>query len=182
MKTLYIIRHCRAEGQEPEAQLTPEGRLDAEELSDKLSTALGGEKAKIVSSPYERAMGTIEPFASRNGFPVEGDHRLVERKSMLPLPANWLEVVMATIDDPDRDVDGWESARCAMARGREAVEDALRNSDTVVIATHGNMTVLLLKSFCPTLVDGSWRETLRAPDVFRVEVGEDGETTLSHLL
>ena len=49
MKHIYWVRHCKAEGQPPEAPLTEEGKKQAEDLVDFLCNC-GIER--IVSSPF----------------------------------------------------------------------------------------------------------------------------------
>ncbi|CAM3148907.1 histidine phosphatase family protein [Paenibacillus sediminis] len=59
MKTLYLIRHCKAKGQEPDADLTLEGELQAEALSNFL---IDKPIDLIISSPFLRAIHSIKPF------------------------------------------------------------------------------------------------------------------------
>src|SRR2546421_6220368 len=73
---LYIVRHCQASGQEPEAPLTQQGQAQATELVRFLSNK-GIER--IVSSPYKRAIQSIAPLAQSLQLEVETDTRLVER-------------------------------------------------------------------------------------------------------
>ena len=66
-KAIYIIRHCEAEGQAPEAPLTAKGKAQAKELSVFLS---GKKVDRIVSSPFLRAVQTIEPFAEDKNLQI----------------------------------------------------------------------------------------------------------------
>jgi 2,3-bisphosphoglycerate-dependent phosphoglycerate mutase len=75
-KTLYIVRHCKAAGQQPEATLTVDGHVQAEQLAEKLA-ALPIER--IISSPFVRAKQSIAPLAERLGLPIVTDTRLAER-------------------------------------------------------------------------------------------------------
>jgi 2,3-bisphosphoglycerate-dependent phosphoglycerate mutase len=53
LKNIYLIRHCEASGQEPEAKLTNEGIKQAQ----KLCSLLKDEEIKYIqSSPFERAL------------------------------------------------------------------------------------------------------------------------------
>jgi broad specificity phosphatase PhoE len=54
------IRHCSTSGQEPEAPLTDAGHHQARELTQLL---MGFGIMRIVSSPYRRAVQSVEPFA-----------------------------------------------------------------------------------------------------------------------
>ncbi|MFN6461760.1 MAG: histidine phosphatase family protein [Nostoc sp. DedVER02] len=76
LKTLYIVRHCQAVGQEPNAPLTSEGNLQAMALAD-LLFGLGIER--VISSPFMRAYQSIAPLAERLSLSIETDNRLIER-------------------------------------------------------------------------------------------------------
>jgi broad specificity phosphatase PhoE len=75
-QTLYIVRHCKATGQQPEAPLTPAGLADAALLADQLAAL---PLDRIISSPFLRARQTIVPLAERLGLPIASDARLAER-------------------------------------------------------------------------------------------------------
>jgi 2,3-bisphosphoglycerate-dependent phosphoglycerate mutase len=79
--TVYLLRHAESERdpaqKEPEWPLSTQGRQQAQELFDRLST-LGIDA--IYSSPYLRAVATVEPFAAESGFSIQIDHDLRERK------------------------------------------------------------------------------------------------------
>ena len=60
--TLYLIRHCQADGQERNAPLTKLGKQQAIELANLLEQE---QIERIVSSPYIRAYESIVPLAKR---------------------------------------------------------------------------------------------------------------------
>ena len=170
-KTLYVVRHGQAIGQEPDAPLVAEGRLRAELLADLLEDR-GIDR--IVSSPYTRAVDTIGPLARRLGLPVETDDRLVERMlSGSPL-RDWEERLRAAFADPDLRLPGGESGRAAQARVRAAVEAVLRSpARTPLLVSHGNLITLLLQHFDPGFGFDAWQR-LTYPDVFMLTLGEEG--------
>lgn len=75
-KTIYIVRHCSAEGQAPHAELTAEGILQAAQLAEYFD---GIEVDRIITSPFSRARQTGWPLAERKNLHVEVDSRLGER-------------------------------------------------------------------------------------------------------
>src|SRR5690348_8352577 len=104
---LYLIRHCQTTGQEPDAVLTVEGGQQAEKLCEFLSEA---PIARIVSSPFVRAVQSITPLAHRLGVPIEMDPRLQERVlSDHPL-ANWREQLRQSFEHLDLRLPGGESS------------------------------------------------------------------------
>lgn len=169
MPTIYLVRHCRATGQEPGALLTPEGEAQAERLADFLAT-LGVER--ITSSPFARALASVEPLARRTGLVVETDDRLAERVLCGEPRPDWREQLRTSFDELDLCLPGGESSRAAMTRGRAAVDHAARpGASTVVVVTHGNLLALVLRSFDGQAGFEEWA-ALGNPDVFRVDMGE----------
>jgi 2,3-bisphosphoglycerate-dependent phosphoglycerate mutase len=167
---IYLIRHCAAEGQEPDAPLTAVGREQAEMLADALATVGIG---RIVSSPFRRAQDSIAPLAQRLGLAVETDDRLAERVLGSGF-GDWRVALRATFDEPDLCYEGGESCNVATARGVAALGDAINHrGQTVALVTHGNLLTLILRHFDPS-VGYAECERLTNPDVFRVSMSDGG--------
>lgn len=165
---LYLVRHCRATGQAPDAPLTPEGIVQAGLLADLLAP-LGIEQ--ILSSPFVRACDSIAPLAARIGIPIETDDRLVERTlTTEPLP-DWRIHLARSFDDDTYCMAGGESSRVATARAVAAL-DAVRHhpAPATAIVTHGNLLALLLRHCDGREGFAAW-EALTNPDCYRVTLG-----------
>lgn len=174
MTTLYLVRHCRAEGQAPDATLTAEGEAQAVALAELLAPEGIG---RIVSSPYRRALASIEPLAARLGLSIETDDRLVERVLSGEPTADWRDRLRSSFGDPALWLPGGESGAAALARGRAALERACRpGAERVAVVTHGNMLALLLADLDGRDGFSAW-EQLSNPDVFRVELGAPTRVT-----
>ncbi len=113
-KTLYIVRHCQAVGQEANAPLTSEGNLQAIALANLL---FGFGIERVISSPFIRAYQSIAPLAERLGLSIEIDNRLTERVLCATLLDDWRERLAESFTNLDLYLDGGESSRGAMARG-----------------------------------------------------------------
>jgi 2,3-bisphosphoglycerate-dependent phosphoglycerate mutase len=164
--TLYLIRHCTAEGQEPDAPLTADGRRQAVALADVL---IGAGIDRIICSPFRRAQDSIAPLAQRFGLTVAIDDRLAERVLGSGF-ADWREALRATFDDFDLCYEGGESCNVAKARGVAVIQEAVDGFEgTTAVVTHGNLLTLLLKHFDPNVGYAVW-DGLTNPDVFRVAV------------
>jgi 2,3-bisphosphoglycerate-dependent phosphoglycerate mutase len=175
-KILYIIRHCQAEGQEPTAELTAIGRQQAEILANFLQSA---HIERILSSPFTRAVQSIEPLAQRLGIEIEVDARLIERVlSSEPLP-NWREGLQATFSNPDLYFYGGESSRTATERALAVVQELADDHRTTAFVSHGNLSTLLLKAFNHRIGFETW-ERMTNPDVFRVVISE-AKTYVEHI-
>lgn len=165
MKTLYIVRHCKAEGQEANSPLTPEGVAQSHCLADLLANA---DIERIISSPYTRATQSITPLSQRLNLAVELDTRLVERVLCSDSRPDWQEHLAASFSDLDLCLEGGESSREAMQRAVAVVTDIQRHaSQNTLLVTHGNLMTLLLKHFDDSIGFAQWH-ALSNPDVYRV--------------
>lgn len=87
LKRIYLIRHCKATGQEPSAELTMEGQEQAEHLANLL---INLPIEYIISSPYVRAVSSIRPLAQALRMEIHTEDSLCERVlSTNDLP-NWM--------------------------------------------------------------------------------------------
>ncbi|QTD39737.1 histidine phosphatase family protein [Sporosarcina sp. Te-1] len=165
-KTVYLVRHCQATGQEPQAELTEKGKEQAKELMRFLEKR---NIKHIISSPFTRAIQSIQPTAERLGLQVEIDSRLAEEKLVSKNLKDWLERLEESIRDIDLKMAGGESSREVANRGMEVLETA---TDGTVLATHRNTMGLLLMKIDGMQGIKEWA-SLSHPDVYEVKVRKD---------
>jgi 2,3-bisphosphoglycerate-dependent phosphoglycerate mutase len=170
-KVLYLVRHCEAAGQQPEAGLTAVGMAQAERLARVLAAH---PIERLVSSPFARARQSLEPLARLLGLPVDLDERLRERVLGDQPRADWLACLHETFADPDRRFGAGETTREATARAVAALADLESDDrDHVVVVSHGNLTTLLLRSFDDSVGVSTWQR-MTNPDVFRIRGSPTG--------
>lgn len=167
MKSIYVIRHCEAEGQARHARLTERGFIQAEKLVDVLSLI---PIERIISSPFLRAIQTIEPLAKHKKIEIEQDERLAERiLSENPL-SNWLDVYKETYHNIDLKFPGGESTREATERVLDLLNDMRQAPEEhIVLVSHGNLISLLLCSLFPDMDGYEIWENLRNPDIIQLQ-------------
>ncbi|PZD97305.1 histidine phosphatase family protein [Paenibacillus sambharensis] len=172
MKEIYLIRHCKAAGQEPEAVLTGEGVQQAEQLA----AFFGGLPIDyIVSSPFTRAIATIKPLANIRQLEIHLDERLAERVLSSENLADWMEQLEATYEDLDKRLPGGETSREAMQRGVSVVEEV--NSMPIqraLLVTHGNLMSLMLHRYMEHFGFKDWL-ALSNPDIYKLTVHEESD-------
>lgn len=167
MKNVYIVRHCKAEGQSADANLTNSGFQQANKLAEFLS---GRNIDCIVSSPYERAYRTISPLANKLGLEIFLDERLTERVLSDKNHPQWREMLRRTYDDLDLCYEGGESSNTAMSRVVSVVMEVLNSENkNAVIVSHGNLISLLLKHFDDRIGFKEW-EVLSNPDIYHISL------------
>jgi 2,3-bisphosphoglycerate-dependent phosphoglycerate mutase len=170
-KVLYVVRHCKASGQDQDANLTHEGIEQSKELAAFL---IEYPVQRIISSPYVRAIETINPYAEKKGLVIEQDERLGERvlSSDNNIP-NWLERVAETFQDFSLTLEGGESSADATKRVESLIDDVRNmNEEHIVLVSHGNLTALLLKIFDEKYGFEEWK-SMSNPDVFMIQITEE---------
>ncbi|UYP07276.1 histidine phosphatase family protein [Priestia megaterium] len=180
MKTFILVRHCKAEGQEEGAILTEEGKKEAINLITYLNK-VNCKITKIISSPYERAVKTIEPYAKEVGLSIQIDNRLSERRLSNKSITNWLELLKQTFDDIDLVIEGGESTREATERAINLIREEIEYSkeQNTLLVTHGNLMSLILRYFDESFGFNEWAN-LTNPDVYRVDI-EDNQINIKRL-
>ncbi|WP_411349822.1 histidine phosphatase family protein [Paenibacillus sp. WLX2291] len=167
MQELYIIRHCQAEGQEPNAPLTILGQEQADRLAAQFDTI---PLDVIISSPYLRAIQTIQPLAEKKKLVIHQDERLIERVLCGTSEPNWRDMLQHTYNDMELCYAGGESSRQATERVLGVIEQ-WKNSDhtCAAIISHGNLISLLLRAYDGRTRFREW-ERLTNPDVYRLSL------------
>ena len=163
--SVYLVRHCSAEGQEPEAALTEMGN----EQSLRLSAFLAGlGVARIVSSPFRRAVDSARPLAETLGLEIEVDPRLAERQLGLVENGDWRAALRESFDDHNLCLPEGESSLSAQARGVAVLHDVLQETRLpTAIFSHGNLLALIANSLDSSIGFDFWRQ-LTNPDVLEV--------------
>ncbi len=167
-KTIYIVRHCSADGQSPHADLTAEGIVQAEKLAEFFSEL---EADRIISSPFVRARRTAEAIADEKKIHIEEDSRLAERTLSSHAFEDWLLKLEDTFLDDHLKYEGGESSHEAMERVCNVV-DELPDGSKVILVTHGNLMTLLLRCYDERIGFQEW-QALTNPDVYRVQLTDD---------
>ncbi|PAD89177.1 histidine phosphatase family protein [Niallia circulans] len=163
MKKVYIIRHCEAEGQLSEAHLTDKGFKQAIEISNFFAEI---NIDRIISSPYKRAIQSIQPLATRLNLEIEINRKLTERVLSTESLSDWLDKLKATFEDFELKFEGGESSQEAMNRIVNIVEDVFNSeSENTLIVTHGNLMSLLLNFYNKNFGFEDW-QNLSYPDIY----------------
>lgn len=169
MKTIYLVRHCSATGQAPNAELTSTGLQQAQDL-----VSFFNKKSieHIISSPFLRAQQSIIPTALCKQLEIQTDSRLAERiLSDTDLP-DWMIHLEQTFTDLDLKLPGGESSREATYRAVEVIMEVPNHS---ILVTHGNLMSLMLKHFDDSYGFQEWK-SLSNPDVYMLTIDESVST------
>ena len=177
--TYYFIRHAHSNYTPDEINrpLSDKGRESLAQLdflADKPITA-------IYSSPYQRAIQTVEPLAQSLKLAIQSDERLIERKlsSQAIADRDFEQRLMQLWSRPTFSLVGGESNQQAQQRALtflHELESKHRNEE-IIISSHGNLICILLSAFDPSIDYNFWCG-LSMPDVLVL----DKDERITHLL
>lgn len=165
-KTIYLLRHCEATGQEPDAELTEKGEEQAEEVARFFENQ---PIEHIISSPFKRAIQSIDPAANKLSLQMKLDDRLMERRLVSQTMTGWLKRFAESIEEKELKMATRESSRDVATGLFEVLESA---PDGTVISTHGNMIRLVLKQIDGLYGFKEWIK-LSHPDIYKLTVEKE---------
>lgn len=168
MTNLYFVRHAHSiyTPDELNRPLSAKGLTDAQAVTSILKT----EKINVViSSPYKRAVQTVEGIANSVHTNVEIIEGFKERV-LSALPVNdFTHAITKVWEDYNFSWKGGESNIVAQKRGVEATYNLLQKykDKNVVIGTHGNIMVLIMNFFDSQYNFHFWKN-LDMPDIYKL--------------
>jgi 2,3-bisphosphoglycerate-dependent phosphoglycerate mutase len=156
------------EERDDDRPLSDAGRQAAQELADELEPYV---ITGVYSSPYRRAVETVEPTAERRGLRVIVLDDLRERRLTAAPREDWLDHLHAGWADLDYALDGLESSRDAQLRGTRVL-DLLRvrhpDGGRLLLGSHGNLISLVLHALEPA-VDAAFHLAMPMPAIYHLE-------------
>jgi 2,3-bisphosphoglycerate-dependent phosphoglycerate mutase len=163
-KKFFLLRHCKATGQNPKAPLSPEGLRQSELIVPRLCTLkIDG----IISSSYERAVQTISPFSATADLSMSIDDRLCERILTTQDMPDWKQNLEATFYQPALKFAGGESSEEARRRIVDCVDIWSGKYESPVFVSHGNIIIIYLQSLDASIGFQHWSE-MASPELIEV--------------
>lgn len=165
---LYLVRHAHSffTPDELGRPLSERGIRDASHVTQLLKNE---GIHHVISSPYKRAIQTVEGIAKYIDNEIEIVDAFKERV-LSEKPVNDFENAIQKVwEDIDFHWEGGESNRIAQNRGVKATLNVLEKykGKNIIIGTHGNLMVLILNYFDPSYGFNFWKE-LSMPDIYRL--------------
>ena len=167
---VLLVRHAEATGplEDDTRGLSDAGRVAAAELADELEPY---HLSAIYSSPYTRAIQTVEPIARRRGLRILELVDMRERRLASGVVEDWRAELARSYDDPDYAPSGGETGREAQRRAM-ATLDLLRvrhpDGGRVLVASHGNLISLILRALEPD-VGFDFHQAMPNPAIYHLE-------------
>ncbi|MFS0787699.1 histidine phosphatase family protein [Shouchella sp. 1P09AA] len=173
MHTIYLVRHAHSlyTPDEQGRPLSTKGMNDALEISKHFQSI---HVDRFISSPYQRAIQTIEPTAKVKNKSITLEEGFKERKLAKESVVDFEAAIQAVWKDETFAHDGGESNENARTRGINSLWRALdqdKQTETIVISTHGNLLALLLNHFNKRYNYAFWQQ-LDMPDIYQLTLKE----------
>ncbi|QCR31182.1 histidine phosphatase family protein [Lysinibacillus sp. SGAir0095] len=168
LTNLYFVRHAHSiyTPDELRRPLSEKGCIDAE----KIRQALENENIDIViSSPYKRAIQTVEGIANVINMEVILEEDFKERTLSIEPVEDFNLAITKVWENATFSWPGGESNIMAQKRGIRAMDKLLNTyaGKNVAIGTHGNIMVLIMNYFDKKYNLSFW-ENLDMPDIYKL--------------
>ncbi|NGM83828.1 histidine phosphatase family protein [Paenibacillus sp. 7124] len=168
MTNLYFVRHAHSiySADELNRPLSERGKADAGKVTELLKNEC---ISVLISSPYKRAIQTIEGLADIIGVDIAIEEDFRERL-LAENPVDDFEHAVAKVwEDDSFSWEGGESNMVAQKRGVRALEDVLERYEgkNIAIGTHGNIMVLMMNYFDKRFDYTFWKQ-LDMPDIYKL--------------
>lgn len=170
---IYLVRHAHST-YTPE-ELSRPLSIKGFEAAKKVTALLLEESINYtISSPYKRAIQTVEGLAKTLNLDIEIEEAFRERKLSEKPVEDFENSVIRVWQDFNFTFEGGESGLEAQLRGVKAILKILRehSGKNIVVGTHGNIMVLIMNYFNNSYDYDFWT-TLEMPDIYKLSF--DGE-------
>lgn len=175
--TIYMVRHAESpytEGNERTRGLTLKGKLKAEDIT----RILKDEGINVlISSPYARAVLTLEGLAEELGQEIKIFEDLRERHFSGeddPIPEEkFMSEMKRMFDDFDYAYPGGESNRACQQRSVVVLRNILEENKgkKIAVGTHGNVMTLMMNHFDATYGFDFLNKTVK-PDIYKMHFND----------
>ena len=160
------------DGIDSERKLDEDGLVQATSLKKKLDIILGDEKLKIkiFSSPFTRALQTINPFLIENDINLNISQDLREIKIGKSDELTKHEIIKKMWEDQNFSVANGESQNDYISSIKPGINEILNDFFTgehsLILVTHGNSIGILFNDFFSVKFSyESWKE-ISMPDLY----------------
>lgn len=168
MTNLYLVRHAHSvyTPDELTRPLSEQGLNDAKMITEALMEM---NIDAVISSPYKRAMQTVEGIAAYINEAIVMMDDFKERLLSDRPVEDFQAAIEKVWEDSSFAWEGGESNAIAQKRGLEAAMQVLKQfpNQNIVIGTHGNLLALILNALDKSYGFDFWKQ-LDMPDIYKL--------------
>jgi len=170
---IYFIRHAEVKYTPDDfiRPLTEKGQEDASKLVRVFKDI---NITKVISSPYKRAVSTVEPIAKEKYLDIETIDDFKERKVSNVYIEDFFSFSKRQWEDFNYCLYNGETLRITQDRGIKALYQVLRKykGENIIIGTHGTILGVILNYFDEKYNYDFWLK-MKMPDAFRVTFNDE---------
>ena len=177
-KNLYLIRHGKAamDGSDRERVLDSDGIIQATSLCKKIKTQFKDQKIRIISSPFKRAMQTIEKLSQDMAADIEKSQSLEEINIGKDQNLSKHQIIEKMWGDKNFKVQNGSSqsehVNKIKAELNQILDDFYKNDYNLILISHGNSIGIILKYFLNTdFTFNDWKK-ISMPDMYCLRFDE----------
>jgi 2,3-bisphosphoglycerate-dependent phosphoglycerate mutase len=178
---IYFVRHADSSytPEELNRPLSEKGIKDAKKVTELLSHE---NITKVISSPYKRAIQTVEGTANHFGLSISIDDGFRERKLAEGSIINFDEVILKYWENFDFSLPEGETGYFAQDRGVQSLKNVLCTycGENIAIGTHGNIMVLIMNYYDKEYNYDFWQR-LNMPDIYKLSFENEVLIDVKHI-
>ena len=180
-KKIYLIRHGKAsmEGSDRERNLDEDGKIQAISLCKKIKKEFHDKKIKIFSSPFARAVQTVENLSQDMNVQIEQIVSLEEIKMGKDSQLTKHQIIEKMWEDKNfKTEDGVsqsEHVNNIKVELDKIFNDFYNNEYDLILVSHGNSIGIILKYFFNIqFVFEDWKK-ISMPDMYFLEFDKENK-------
>ncbi len=182
-KKLYLIRHGKAsmEGADRERALDEDGIIQATSLCNKIRNQFKDKRLRLISSPFRRAVQTIEKLSEDFQADIEKNSSLEEIKIGKDENITKHQIIEKMWSDENFKVSNGSSqlehVNQIKSELNKILKDFYENEYNLILVSHGNSIGIILKYFLNQKFTFDDWKNISMPDMYSVSFDENNKVT-----
>jgi 2,3-bisphosphoglycerate-dependent phosphoglycerate mutase len=180
-KKLFLIRHGKAEmeGSDRERILDKDGIIQATSLCKKIKSQFQDKSVRLISSPFKRAIQTIEKLSEDFHVKIEENSSLEEINIGKDKNLSKHEIIKKMWDDENFKVENGSSQSDHIEQIKvelnKILNDFYEKDYNLILVSHGNSIGIILKYFLNQKFTFDDWKNISMPDMYSVSFDENNK-------
>ena len=180
-KKLFLIRHGKAEmeGSDRERILDKDGIIQATSLCKKIKSQFQDKSVRLISSPFKRAIQTIEKLSEDFHVKIEENSSLEEINIGKDKNLSKHEIIKKMWDDENFKVENGSSQSAHIEQIKvelnKILNDFYEKDYNLILVSHGNSIGIILKYFLNQKFTFDDWKNISMPDMYSVSFDENNK-------
>lgn len=183
-KKLYLIRHAKAvmDGIDRDRVLDEDGIIQAKSLCQKIKNQFRDQKLRLISSPFFRAVQTIEKLSEDFKVNIEQNDALEEINIGKDEMLSKHQIIEKMWNDENFKVSNgssqFEHVKKIKIQLEKILKDFYQNDYNLILVTHGNSIGIILKYFFNLKFTFEDWKNISMPDMYAISFDNNNNNVL----